>query len=59
MSFKKRCEKLRDVIGKIQCFGCEKVPAPLDQNRYTCRQSHYLCEDCKLSDCNCGSPIGT
>merc|ERR1712156_365777 len=57
MDFKKRSEKLKEMIDKLQCHGCKKVPAPNDLNRYPCGQSHYLCEDCR-GDCNCGSRIG-
>ena len=61
MDFKKRSDKLKEIIGKIQCHGCEKVPAPNDLNRYSCNESHYLCQDCKNSmdsKCPCGPPIG-
>ena len=58
--FQNKCDNLMKLLPKIQCHNCEGVPGPrpADGNRYVCRNSHHLCENCKYEKCPCGSSTG-
>ena len=55
--FQNKCDNLMKLLPKIQCHNCERVPGPraADRNRYVCKNSHHLCEECKYEKWPCGS----
>ena len=55
--FQNKCDNLLKLLPNIQCHNCKAVPGPraADRNRYVCRNSHHLCEECKYEKCPCGS----
>ena len=57
--YRTKCQELLRFIPDLQCHKCQDVPGPKgnDKNRYSCLDSHTLCEKDKLK-CPCGSLVG-
>ena len=57
--YRAKCQELLRFIPNLQCHKCQDVPGPNgnDKNRYSCVDSHTLCEKDKLK-CPCGSVVG-
>ena len=58
-NYRAKCQELLRFIPNLQCHKCQDVPGPNgnDKNRYSCVDSHTLCEKDKLK-CPCGSVVG-
>ena len=58
-NYQAKSEELLRFIPDLQCHKCQDVPGPNgnDKNRYSCLDSHTLCEKDKLK-CPCGSLVG-
>ena len=58
-NYRDKCQELLRFIPDLQCHKCQDVPGPNgnDKNRYSCLDSHTLCEKDKLK-CPCGSLVG-
>ena len=58
-NYRAKCQELLRFIPDLQCHKCQDVPGPNgnDKNRYSCLDSHTLCEKDKLK-CPCGSLVG-
>ena len=56
-NYRAKCQELLRFIPDLQCHKCQDVPGPNEKNRYSCVDSHTLCEKDKLK-CPCGSVVG-
>ena len=56
-NYRAKCQELLRFIPDLQCHKCQDVPGPNEKNRYSCVDSHTLCEKDKLK-CPCGSLVG-
>ena len=58
-NYRAKCKELLRFIPDLQCHKCQDVPGPNrnEKNRYSCVDSHTLCEKDKLK-CPCGSVVG-